>query len=163
MVPKKVAMHSPGNPGKRRYRVDMLVDTWNGSPRHVCSRECIINGNHIIPPYNELYSPQCAQCAVISWFGFAAPNKAAGVKCLLGVSRCVLIPLHQGQEIAVVWKATSLGRTGKGSSQWDLLGSHWWCQLWISWCYHWIGRKAQWFSWGKPWFPAKIFASTKSL
>ena len=30
-------MHSPG---KRRYRVDMLVDTWNGSPRHVCSREC---------------------------------------------------------------------------------------------------------------------------
>ena len=37
MVPKKVAMHSPG---KRRYRVDMLVDTWNGSPRHVCSREC---------------------------------------------------------------------------------------------------------------------------
>ena len=27
MVPKKVAMHSPGNPGKRRYRVDMLVDT----------------------------------------------------------------------------------------------------------------------------------------
>ena len=35
---KKVAMHSPG---KRRYRVDMLVDTWNGSLRHVCSRECI--------------------------------------------------------------------------------------------------------------------------
>ena len=28
-------MHSPGNPGKRQYRVDMLVDTWNGSPRHV--------------------------------------------------------------------------------------------------------------------------------
>ena len=27
------------------------------------------------PPYNELYSPQCAQCAVVSWFGFAAPNK----------------------------------------------------------------------------------------
>ena len=25
--PKKVAMHSPGNPRKRRYRVDMLVDT----------------------------------------------------------------------------------------------------------------------------------------
>ena len=40
MVPKKVAMHSPGNPGKRQYRVDMLVDTWNASPRHVCSREC---------------------------------------------------------------------------------------------------------------------------
>ena len=35
MVPKKVAMHSPGNPGKRRYRVDMLVHTWNGSPRYV--------------------------------------------------------------------------------------------------------------------------------
>ena len=35
MVPKKVAMHSPGNPGKRRYRVDMLVDTGNGSPRYV--------------------------------------------------------------------------------------------------------------------------------
>ena len=35
MVPKKVAMHSPGNPGKRQYRVDMLVDTLNGSPRHV--------------------------------------------------------------------------------------------------------------------------------
>ena len=34
---KKVAIHSPGNPGKRRYRVDMLVDTWNGSLRHVCS------------------------------------------------------------------------------------------------------------------------------
>ena len=34
---KKVAMHSPG---KRRYKVDMLVDTWNGSPRHVCSQEC---------------------------------------------------------------------------------------------------------------------------
>ena len=34
---KKVAMHSPG---KRRYKVDMLVDTWNGSLRHVCSREC---------------------------------------------------------------------------------------------------------------------------
>ena len=32
-------MHSPW---KRRYRVDMLVDTWNGSPRHVCSRECPI-------------------------------------------------------------------------------------------------------------------------
>ena len=25
MVPKKVALHSPGNPGKRRYRVDMLI------------------------------------------------------------------------------------------------------------------------------------------
>ena len=35
MVPKKVAMHSPGNPGKRWYRVDMSVDTRIGSPRHV--------------------------------------------------------------------------------------------------------------------------------
>ena len=37
MVPKKVAMHSQEiqeNAGTE-YRVDMLVDTWNGSPRHV--------------------------------------------------------------------------------------------------------------------------------
>ena len=40
MCKKKVAMHSPG---KRRYRVDMLVDTWNGSLRHVCSRECSLS------------------------------------------------------------------------------------------------------------------------
>jgi len=26
MVPKKVAIYSPGNPGKYRYRVDILVD-----------------------------------------------------------------------------------------------------------------------------------------
>ena len=41
MVPKKVAMHSPGNPGKRRYRVDMLVDTRKGSPRHVSTFLCL--------------------------------------------------------------------------------------------------------------------------
>ena len=44
MVPKKVAMHSPGNPGKRHYRVGMLVDTWNGSPRHVSVFFCVFFG-----------------------------------------------------------------------------------------------------------------------
>ena len=41
MCKNKVATHSPG---KRRYKVDMLVDTWNGSLRHVCSRECTRHG-----------------------------------------------------------------------------------------------------------------------
>ena len=63
MVPKKVAIHSPGNPGKRRYRVDMLVDTWNGSPRHVCFRECkTLSGNLSIGLCRVISVIVCNRC-----------------------------------------------------------------------------------------------------
>ena len=48
MVPRKVAMHSPGNPGKCWYRVDMLVDTWNGNPRHISTFFWCFSPNNLL-------------------------------------------------------------------------------------------------------------------